>query len=243
MFRGVHYNETFSASPKVTTSRILQALSVKEGYCRKSYDIVTAYLWGKSKKDEQIAIRYPAGLRKQFTNKEGKLEEYHAIMIGNCYGMPQADRVYSKLRDSDILRMFNKNGWTCRKSRYDPCLFIFSCPGKSENPDATNSTVFDNSARLDKSGSSSGNANSRSIPLKGIRRGAGRKAFLIIYTDDCDTVGEEMNDLNYIYSKIKERFDCAECDARFMLGVQRDINDAKTEITLSQPGFIESTYK
>ena len=239
MFKGVHYNETFSASPKVTTSRILQALSVKEGYCRKTYDIVTAYLWGKSKKDEQIAIRYPAGLRKQFTNKAGELEEYHAIMIGNCYGMPQADRVYSRLRDSEILRMFNKDGWTCRKSRYDPCLFIFSCPGKDDNSEAAKGTVSGDSAHLGKSDS----GKARSIPLKGIRRGAGRKAFLSIYTDDCDTVGEEMNDLNYIYSKIKERFDCAECDARFMLGVQRDINDAKTEITLSQPGFIESTYK
>jgi len=124
MRRGEHFFNTFSASPSCKTTRLLQAITIGTGLHRYAWDICTAYLWAEVRKDEQIAIRYPKELRRY--DESG--EELYALLLKNCYGMPQADRRYTQLRNKFILTKFNEGGWSCKKSRQDPCLFIFSSP-------------------------------------------------------------------------------------------------------------------
>ena len=110
--KGVHYWKTFSAAPNIATTRILQCL-VTLGWCSGSVDIETAYLWGRLPEHERIAVILP--------HERGTVR----ILYGNIYGMPQADRVYTEMRDKFILTTFNSGPWTCTKGEYDPCLFYF----------------------------------------------------------------------------------------------------------------------
>lgn len=41
-------------------------------------------------------------------------------------GMPFSARRWSITRDKWVLETFNTDGWTCKKSREDPCLFTFT---------------------------------------------------------------------------------------------------------------------
>ena len=125
MRRGEHFFNTFSASPSCRTTRLLQALTIGTKLVRHAWDICTTYLWAEVRPDERIPIRYPNDLRRY--DPETK-EELYAILKKNCYGMPQADRRYTQLRNKFILEEFNKGGWKCSKSRQDPCLFIFTSP-------------------------------------------------------------------------------------------------------------------
>jgi len=125
MRRGEHFFNTFSASPSCRTTRLLQAITIGTGLHRHAWDICTAYLWADVKPRERIPIRYPRDLRK-YDDDTG--EELYAILKKNCYGMPQADRRYTQLRNKFINDEFNKGGWKCTKSRQDPCLFIFTSP-------------------------------------------------------------------------------------------------------------------
>jgi len=198
MRRGEHFFNTFSASPSCKTTRLMQALTIGTGLHRYAWDICTAYLWAEVREDERIPIRYPKELRR-YDDDTG--EELYAMLLKNCYGMPQADRRYTQLRNQFILTKFNEGGWSCKKSRQDPCLFIFSSP-------------------------------------------TGHKAYVIIHTDDCDGHGESLDDLKYIAKQFHERFKIKVCDPRFMLGVKREIykKGEITEIELTQPDFIETTY-
>ena len=125
MRRGEHFFNTFSASPSCRTTRLLQAITIGTNLVRHAWDICTAYLWADVRMDERIPIRYPQDLRRHDPTTG---EELFAILKKNCYGMPQADRRYTQLRNKFILEEFNKGGWKCIKSRQDPCLFIFTSP-------------------------------------------------------------------------------------------------------------------
>ena len=125
MRKGEHFYNTFSASPSCRTTRLLQALTIGIGLKRYAWDICTAYLWADVRPEERMPIRYPRDLRR--TDPETG-EELYAILKKNCYGMPQADRRYTQLRNKFILTEFNTGGWSCFKSRQDPCLFIFTSP-------------------------------------------------------------------------------------------------------------------
>ena len=121
--KGVHYFETYSAAPNCTTTRILLTLIVQLGLHLFSVDISAAYLHGRMPVGEQIPIRMPSHTR-QYDKETG--EEMYRILLGSCYGLPQSSKIWSELRDKWFLANFNSNGWTCRKSRRDPCLFIFT---------------------------------------------------------------------------------------------------------------------
>jgi len=130
MRRGEHFTNTFSASPNPGTTRLIQAIMIGTGLSRLSWDIATAYLWASVKEGEEMAIRYPRDMRRH-DPKTG--EELYAVLKKNIYGHPSADRRYTMLRNSWMMKEFNKDGWTCRKSRCDPCLFIFHSPKKVQS--------------------------------------------------------------------------------------------------------------
>ena len=69
---------------------------------------------------------------------------------------------------------------------------------------------------------------------------------MVIYTDDCDCVGPEMNELEYIKEAFHDRFGVTDADPAFMLGVKREItveDDGTRVLTYSMAKFIESTYE
>ena len=141
MRRGEHFFNTFSASPSCRTTRLLQAITIGTGLHRHAWDICTAYLWADVKDRERIPIRYPKDLRK-YDDETG--EELYAILKKNCYGMPQADRRYTQLRNKFINEEFNKGGWKCNKSKQDPCL-SYSHPHRdlSHTSSSTRTIVMD----------------------------------------------------------------------------------------------------
>ena len=201
MRQGEHFTTTFSAAPSLVTTRLLQVLHVALKLKRKAWDIATAYLWAPCRENERIPIRYPVGLRR-YDKKTG--EELYAILKKNCYGMPQADRRYSQLRDSFILERFNKDGWSVKKARMDPCLFIFQSP-------------------------------------------KGKTTYVSIHTDDCEGVGDNSQDLDFIADEFHKRFKVKVGDPRFMLGIKREVSESKrnknvTYMTMTQPDFVETTY-
>jgi len=225
MFKGVHYNETFSASPKPETTRALMAAFVGKKMYRKCSDIETAYLWGRSAEEYLIAVRYPEGLRRREKFEDtGKEEELYAVCSGNCYGKPDADRIYTQLRDSETLRLLNQDGWTCRKSVADPCLFIIR------------RKIEDSTPRNPDAKKNADNIHDTHPPTF-------TQSYLCIYTDDCDILGERQEDVDGIDAVLNARFKTKEGDARFMLGILRELNEDGTELTMSQPEFIRTTYE
>jgi hypothetical protein len=71
--------------------------------------------------DQLIAVRYPEGLRR-YDNETG--EELFMLLRRNLYGHPAAGRIWEKERNRVILKLFNCDGWTCKRSRKEPCLFL-----------------------------------------------------------------------------------------------------------------------
>ena len=122
MFKGVHFFETFAATPREDTERILQALMVMRNLKRRSCDVEKAYCWAKLAEDQKIALRYPKGLE-QFDDDGNEL---FMVMEANLYGAPNAGRNWSIHRDETLLAEFNKGDWTCVKAEMDPCLFHFT---------------------------------------------------------------------------------------------------------------------
>ena len=119
---GEHFWESFSASPNIATTRLLQAICVGRGWFRLAFDIRQAYIQADCPKEEQIPVRYPVGMRR-YDSETG--EELYGKLIKSLYGSPPAGRNWSKLRTTWTLETFNDHEWTVKKLRADPCLFDF----------------------------------------------------------------------------------------------------------------------
>jgi len=123
MQKGVHYKETFSATPRENTARMMCALVVLLNLSRRAFDITKAFCWAKLPPGELIALGYPPGFKK-FHSVTG--EELFMILRKNLYGHPAAGRTFSLARNKVLMEKFNTDGWTCRRTRSDPCLFVIS---------------------------------------------------------------------------------------------------------------------
>jgi len=123
MQKGIHFSETFSATPRENTWKIMCALTVLMNLTRRAFDITKAYCWADLPPGELIALRYPDGFKK-YHPETG--EELFMILRKNLYGHPSAGRTFSKARNKEILRRFNQDGWKCERTRSDPCLFVLT---------------------------------------------------------------------------------------------------------------------
>ena len=99
----VHYWETFTATPREDTSRILAALLVHKNLKRRCSDIEKAYCWADLPKEQWLACKYPDGLQR--CNEAG--EELYCIVVKNLYGGPASGRNWGILRDFTLLSIFN----------------------------------------------------------------------------------------------------------------------------------------
>ena len=125
---GEHFWGTFAAAPRTDTTRILQALAVGIGYHRSAFDISVAFCQADCREYEKIPLRYPPGMER----RDADGNTLYALLERNLYGSPAAPRRWSETRNKWMTTTFNKNGWTCTKMRYDPCLFKFTTPDQDE---------------------------------------------------------------------------------------------------------------
>ena len=123
MKKGIHYSETFSATPRESSARILCALVALMNLKRVSFDITKAYCWADLPPGELIALKYPSAFQEYepVTN-----EKLYIVLRKNLYGHPSAGRTFGKARDAAILEKFNVDGWTASRCRMDPCMFVIT---------------------------------------------------------------------------------------------------------------------
>lgn len=126
MQRGVHFDRTYASTPNQHTSKILQAIMVKYRLRRLTFDIKQAYCQAMMPDSQLISIRYPEGFRRY--DNDG--QELFMLLRRNLYGHPAAGRIWEKERNRVILEAFSVDGWTCKRSRKDPCLFLIKKGGK-----------------------------------------------------------------------------------------------------------------
>ena len=130
--KGIHYQETYSATPVQHTNRLLQAIMVLNRWKRLTLDVRQAFLNADLEEGRKFAVRYPSGLRRY--DNQGR--EMHMILLKNCYGLPQASRSWSRHRDEELLKIFSSNKsnlkWTISKCLKDPCLFKVTMESKGK---------------------------------------------------------------------------------------------------------------
>ena len=230
---GEHYHDTFSPAPNCTTTRMLLCFIVQLGLVLCSVDVSSAYLHGRLPLDERMPIRMPKHLRKY--DKNG--EEMYRILLGSCYGCPQSSKVWSDLRDKWLIDTFNKQGWTCTKSRRDPCLFIF-----------THSR--DHKARHARAGRFMGYTSSHTaratmqsetdmLKTHGFDNPNVNYTFLVVHTDDVDIVGQNKNDVDHIINLLHDRFKVTKSDPQVMLGLKRIIAPDGLSVEVTQTAYID----
>ena len=125
MQKGVHFFDTFAATPQEESIRVLAILTVKYNLKRRAYDIVKAYCWAKIPKSERIALRYPEGFKR---SRDGK--ELFMVLLKNLYGDPAAARRFTLQRDEALINEFSESGWVVRRLYMDPCFFYFTKEGE-----------------------------------------------------------------------------------------------------------------
>ena len=184
MKKGVHFTETFAPTPSEDAVRVLCCLIVLLNLTRLCGDIEKAYCWADVPPGELIALSYPEGYKR--VDEYGN--ELFMVMRKNLYGHPAAARAWTKERDSQLLKHFNKNGWTCKQAIMDPCLFKFT------------------DAR-------------------------GKRAWVIVHTDDCDGAGEDETILRAIFDKMNQIWSIKEVDAEYMLGISRKLTYKHNKIS------------
>ena len=118
----------------------------------------------------------------------------------NLYGHPAAGRAWSMHRDSELLRMFNNDEWSCHQCERDPCLFYFMRKSVKHGRPITN--------------------NMREV----LDQPEIRQAWISIHTDDLDSAGTDQKILDEIFKTIDERWSLKETEPDYMLGVKRTVS-------------------
>lgn len=207
--KGIHYNEVFAAAPNQNTARVMCALTTAMGLYRKSWDIKLAYCWADLPKDQLIALQYPQGYERYDDNGE----PLYIVLRKNCYGIPNAGRIWSQHRDQWINEYFNKGGYRCHRCTYDPCLFYITRGHRTIDPSSTSKD----------------------------RRPANEEAWVSIHTDDCDAYGTSKSLLNDIYKAMAKQWSAKEVDPNFMLGVKREarLTPNGKSVTMTMEAYVK----
>ena len=95
MTKGIHDSETFAATPREDTSRILSAVAVGKDLERKTGDVEKAFCWATLPPGKQIELQLPPKLRRY--DPESK-EETYGILRKNRYSTPPVGNAWATLR-------------------------------------------------------------------------------------------------------------------------------------------------
>jgi site-specific DNA-cytosine methylase len=125
MQKGIHYFETYAATPQPETARILVCIALIHNWQRRAWDVELAYAWAELPVNERLALAYPKGCERYHPDTG---EQLYIILLKNLYGDPGAGRRWSIHRDNKLLSEFNSHEseteqWTCIRTIMDPCLF------------------------------------------------------------------------------------------------------------------------
>jgi transposase InsO family protein len=108
---GIDYTETFSPVVRITTIRLLIAISAIQDLEMSQLDIKTAFLYGTI--DEEIYVTQPEGRIK-------KGQEHLVCRLNkSLYGLKQAPRIWNE----HIHQFFVNNG--LQQTKADPCVFTW----------------------------------------------------------------------------------------------------------------------
>ena len=112
MQKGIHFFETFAATPQGEMARILCVLAVKFNWSRRAWDVFKAYCWATIPKSERLILAYPDAYRRVH---ESTGESLFMILCKKLYGDPAAGRRWSIQRDCKLIMEFSKSPWQIRK--------------------------------------------------------------------------------------------------------------------------------
>ena len=104
MQKGVHFNETYAATPQEDTCRLIVCLAVQYNLQRRSYDVAKAYCCADIPPKERNILCYPDGFK-----RFDKITREELFMVGlkNLYGDPAAGRRWSVHLDRNMLTEFS----------------------------------------------------------------------------------------------------------------------------------------
>ena len=245
--QGIHYHDVFSPSPIQHTERILQAMRVNLHLDNLTWDVKMAYTWAPLPPGERIAIVYPDGFKRHDENGE----ELFAVLEHNLYGMPSAGRGWGKHRDEFILERFNRKGWSCRRARSDPCLFVIDRDYSVEDPielphvetpKPNRRTVDTSTAHGESTGQDPCDEDLGSIDSLPPTT---ERSWVLIHTDDCDAYGTDLDTLHTINRIMDDKWTTEIVDSSFVLGVKRERTihpNGSWSIKMSMPSFISDLY-
>ena len=225
--RGVHYHDVFAAAPVQHTERLLQSLRVNLHLHNLAWDVKMAYTWAPLPPGDRVAVRYPDG----FEQEDDEGNELFMILEKCLYGMPSAAREWSKCRDNFIMRKFSSDGWSVKKCRQDPCLFVID---KVIDPRNSSTREYENGENLTEP--------PLYHDLEQIVPANCHRSWVLIHTDDCDCYGTSLDVLHEINDIMNEEWTTEIVDPSYILGVRRvlDTSDPKGwVITCTMPSFIE----
>ena len=154
------------------------------------------------------------------------------MILEKClYGIPSAAREWSKCRDSFMMRKLSSDGWSVRKCRQDPCLFVIDKVIDPKNP---STREYENGENLTEP--------PLHRDLEEIMPANCHRLWVLIHTNDCDCYGTSLVVLHEIDDIMNEEWTTEIVDPSYILGVRRvlDTFDPKGWIvTCTMPSFIE----
>ena len=136
--QGIHYGDTWSATPEFSVIRLIEGLAARRGYAELAFDVCVAFVQGELDPKDYLLVEY----EKEYACTNSNGEKCYALLLRPLYGVASAPRAFSAARDKWLMETFNANGWTVRVSIFAPCLYIFTAP--SGNPYFMTSHVDDN---------------------------------------------------------------------------------------------------
>ena len=74
----------------------------------------------------------------------------------------------------------------------------------------------------------------------------GVQSYVVSHVDDIEIAGADLSVLKFIEEQYRQEFEITSGNPRFMLGIQRDMEEVKPNVPsihLTQPDFLEETYK
>lgn len=218
MTQGVHYHETFAATPSTEESNLLSILVVILQLYRRAFDIKNAFCWAKQ--PIKLALDYPFGMPQY--NKLG--EKLYMALLKNTYGKPDGSRLFEEERNGVWMKELNKDGFTCvipwkARSMFYITLDIAKCTltGLVE-------AIHEESER-----------DERLKTLDVIH------TWMVVHTDDDNMAGQSNAVMDHIIHISNTAWQVKEVDPMYMLGVQHILNikDGVWQVEHKMPLYVE----
>ena len=198
MQQGLHYHETFAATPKTETSNVLSSIVVELKLKQKAFDIKNAFCWAEQK--IKLALDYPFGMPQY--NAYG--QKMYMALLKNTYGKPDGSHLFEKERNTYWMQVLNEDGFWCTTPYMDQSLFyveltVSLCTIPKLLDDIAAEAVTD--PRL------------KSMDMI--------QTWMLVHTDDAKMAGFSDAIMEYIMTSSDEKWKVKEVDPLYMLGSQR----------------------